>query len=70
MFHNAQALLDRQTGPYFYLLEMEDAATAKISRAQLWHWTHLPNAYFADGRRVDLKLFHQFVPEESAKIEA
>ena len=31
---------------------MEDAATAEISRAQLWQWVHQPNGVLADGRKV------------------
>ncbi len=31
---------------------MEDAATAEISRAQLWQWVHQPNGVLADGRKI------------------
>ena len=31
---------------------MEDAATAEISRAQVWQWIHY-NARLSDGRRID-----------------
>jgi len=34
---------------------MEDAATAEISRAQLWQWIH-HKAKFSDGRTVTLDL--------------
>ena len=37
--------------PLFNL--MEDAATAEISRAQLWQWVH-HSAKLSDGRVVDL----------------
>ncbi len=35
---------------------MEDAATAEISRAQLWQWLHYPTE-LADGRRINAPLF-------------
>jgi malate synthase len=31
---------------------MEDAATAEISRAQLWQWVHNPGTTLEDGREV------------------
>ncbi|MBP7691874.1 MAG: malate synthase A [Anaerolineales bacterium] len=49
---------------------MEDAATAEISRAQVWQWTHHPKAVLADGRPVTLDLYRQCLPEELAKIKA
>ncbi|MFI4968663.1 MAG: malate synthase A [Lysobacterales bacterium] len=36
---------------------MEDAATAEISRAQLWQWLHRPNAAFDDGKSIDFTIF-------------
>jgi malate synthase len=39
---------------------MEDAATAEISRTQVWQWTH-HGAKLADGRPVDAPLIHQTV---------
>ena len=51
---------------------MEDAATAEISRAQLWQWTHHPNAtaVMSSGEkvRVSLDLYRQLVPDEMEKI--
>jgi malate synthase len=51
---------------------MEDAATAEISRAQLWQWTHHPNATaeMSSGEkvRVSLDLYRQLVPDEMVKI--
>ncbi|WP_410503623.1 hypothetical protein [Hymenobacter sp. CRA2] len=29
---------------------MEDAATAEISRVQLWQWLHMPGTALADGQ--------------------
>ncbi len=48
---------------------MEDAATAEISRAQLWQWTHHPNARLDDGRSLNLDLYRALVPEELEKIK-
>ena len=50
--------------PLFNL--MEDAATAEISRAQLWQWVH-QNAKLADGRNVDLPLVESLIAAELNK---
>ena len=42
---------------------MEDAATAEISRAQLWQWVH-NGATLDDGRAVDLALYETIRDEE------
>ena len=49
---------------------MEDAATAEISRSQIWQWLRSEKGILADGRKVTLELFHTWLPEEVAKIEA
>jgi len=49
---------------------MEDAATAEISRSQLWQWVHHPNAVLADGRRITGDLMRTFFTEEAHKLEA
>ena len=36
---------------------MEDAATAEISRAQLWQWVRNPGAVLEDGRNIDLAMY-------------
>jgi malate synthase len=36
---------------------MEDAATAEISRAQLWQWLHVGSLRFDDGTPLDLAAF-------------
>jgi malate synthase len=46
---------------------MEDAATAEISRTQVWQWLH-QGACLADGRPVDLPLFRQMFAEELQRI--
>lgn len=48
---------------------MEDAATAEISRAQLWQWVH-HGSLLADGRKVTLELVRQVTTEELDKIRA
>ncbi|MCE9673205.1 malate synthase A [Myxococcus stipitatus] len=47
---------------------MEDAATAEISRAQVWQWLH-HHASLADGREVTQGLFQQLLAEEMAHLE-
>jgi malate synthase len=49
---------------------MEDAATAEISRAQLWQWIRHPKGVLADGRKVTVELFRALLAEEMQKIEA
>jgi malate synthase len=46
---------------------MEDAATAEISRAQVWQWIR-HGARLQDGRTVDAALAHAVLSEELAKI--
>jgi malate synthase len=47
---------------------MEDAATAEISRTQLWQWIRNPGGVLDDGRKVTLGLFRQTLEEEMEKI--
>ncbi|MFQ5604300.1 MAG: malate synthase A [bacterium] len=49
---------------------MEDAATAEISRAQVWQWLHQNHTVLADGRRVTTELYHDLVPQELSKIKS
>ncbi len=46
---------------------MEDAATAEISRAQLWQWLR-HGVRLADGRVLDLALFNALLGEELERI--
>jgi malate synthase len=46
---------------------MEDAATAEISRAQLWQWLH-SGVQLADGRTMTAELYEQIKQEELAKL--
>ena len=47
---------------------MEDAATAEISRAQLWQWVH-HGATLEDGRVVTLDLFKLLLKQEMEKLQ-
>ena len=49
---------------------MEDAATAEISRSQVWQWIRSPKGVLDDGRKVTADLVRSYVPEELAKIKA
>ncbi len=46
---------------------MEDAATAEISRTQVWQWVH-HGAKLDDGRVIDTAMFKSVIDEEMAKI--
>ncbi len=48
---------------------MEDAATAEISRSQVWQWIR-HGAMLADGRPVTRELARQLLDEETARIRA
>jgi len=52
--------------PIFNL--MEDAATAEISRSQVWQWIRSPKGTLDDGRKVTKALVAALLPEEMAKI--
>ena len=46
---------------------MEDAATAEISRAQVWQWLHF-GSRLEDGQAVTQELFARVVEEEMARV--
>ncbi|WP_135230810.1 malate synthase A [Deinococcus fonticola] len=46
---------------------MEDAATAEISRAQLWQWLH-SGVQLEDGRTLEQPLFDELFRDEAAKL--
>jgi malate synthase len=48
---------------------MEDAATAEISRAQIWQWLHR-GAHLADGRPVTPEHYDMLLGEVIARIQA
>jgi malate synthase len=51
--------------PIFNL--MEDAATAEISRSQVWQWMRSPKGVLDDGRKVTKELFHAMLVDELKK---
>ncbi len=48
---------------------MEDAATAEISRAQIWQWIHL-GAKLDDDRTITAELFSSLLEDEMIKLRA
>ncbi|MGH8735419.1 MAG: malate synthase, partial [Burkholderiales bacterium] len=53
--------------PVFNL--MEDAATAEISRSQIWQWIRSPKGVLDDGRKVTKELFRKLLGEELVKVK-
>jgi malate synthase len=51
--------------PIFNL--MEDAATAEISRSQVWQWMRSPKGKLDDGRKIDAALVQTLLADELAK---
>jgi malate synthase len=49
---------------------MEDAATAEISRSQIWQWIRSPKGVLEDGRKVSAGLFKKLLAEELTKVKA
>ena len=49
---------------------MEDAATAEISRSQVWQWIRSPKGVLDDGRKVDAALVRALIPEELVKVKS
>ena len=47
---------------------MEDAATAEISRAQVWQWVHHATGVLDEGRNITYALFRDLLREEMEKI--
>jgi malate synthase len=54
--------------PVFNL--MEDAATAEISRSQIWQWIRSPKGVLEDGRKVTVSLFRDLLQDELRKVKA
>ncbi len=52
--------------PVFNL--MEDAATAEISRSQIWQWIRSPKGVLDDGRKVTKELFRALLADELPKV--
>jgi malate synthase len=51
--------------PIFNL--MEDAATAEISRSQIWQWMRSPKGKLDDGRKIDAAMVKTLLADELAK---
>ena len=48
---------------------MEDAATAEISRSQVWQWISSSKGVLDDGRKVDVSLVRTLISEELPKVK-
>jgi malate synthase len=48
---------------------MEDAATAEISRAQLWQWVHSPKGVLSDGRKITPEMIRGVFQKQMGKLE-
>lgn len=49
---------------------MEDAATAEISRTQVWQWIRYPKGVLTDGRKITVEMFRSLLAEELEKIKS
>jgi len=49
---------------------MEDAATAEISRSQIWQWIRSEKGKLDDGRKVTVELFRKLLAEELPKVRS
>jgi malate synthase len=48
---------------------MEDAATAEISRAQIWQWIRHEKGVTHDGQQINEDLVRSLLDDELAKIK-
>ena len=48
---------------------MEDAATAEISRSQVWQWIRSSKGALEDGRKVTAEMVRAMIPEELVKVK-
>jgi len=48
---------------------MEDAATAEISRAQVWQWIRHQRGVLNDGRKVTKEMFRAVLNQELSKVK-
>jgi malate synthase len=60
-------LRGRGAVPLFNL--MEDAATAEISRAQVWQWIRNQRGVLNDGRKVTNEMFRSILDDEIGKVK-
>ncbi|RMG73355.1 MAG: malate synthase A [Bacteroidetes bacterium] len=54
--------------PIYHL--MEDAATAEISRTQVWQWLHHDEAALDDGRKLSLDLYRDIFADQLDRMKA
>jgi malate synthase len=47
---------------------MEDAATAEISRSQIWQWIRHPEGKLSGDRKITVEMYRQLAEEELEKI--
>ncbi len=47
---------------------MEDAATAEISRTQVWQWIKHPKAKLEDGREINLDLYRELLTDQLSQL--
>jgi malate synthase len=57
---NGSVLLDNRMG---------NAATAEISKSQVWQWLHKPGAMLEDGTQITIELYKNLLKEELDKIK-
>ena len=48
---------------------MEDAATAEISRSQVWQWIRSSKGKLDDGRKVTAEMVRAMIPQELVKVK-
>ena len=48
---------------------MEDAATAEISRSQVWQWVVSPKGILDDGRKVNAEMVRALIMDEVLKVK-
>ncbi|MEX3630587.1 MAG: HAD-IA family hydrolase, partial [Burkholderia sp.] len=48
---------------------MEDAATAEISRSQVWQWIRSPKGVLDDGRKVTAEMVREYAKVELDKVK-
>jgi malate synthase len=49
---------------------MEDAATAEISRSQVWQWIRSHKGILEDGRKVTAEMVRELIAQELSKVKA
>ena len=54
--------------PLHYL--MEDAATAEISRTQIWQWVRYPKGVLDDGRKITIDMVRDILANELADVRS